>query len=186
MALVTCPECGREKVSDSAVACPECGFGIREYYAHRNEQQQLAEKAKKSKEHAQSAVQELEDDIKKHQEKREKILAQRQAEQKTKADEKPRHVVSNTGTTNNSSTNSYSVILGLVSIIIVVILLVSCGSWFNESRRRDQEEYRRTLESGQEKYYNGEKMTEEEYNAVKDFNNWKSKQGEHSYDEWDN
>jgi len=186
MALVTCPECGREKVSDSAVACPDCGFGIREYYAHRNERQQLAEKAKKSEKHAQSAVQELEDDIKKHQEKREKILAQRQAEQKTKADEKPKRVVSNTGTTNNSSTNSYSVILGLVSIIIIVILLVSCGSWFNESRRRDQEEYRRTLESGQEKYYNGEKMTEEEYNAVKDFNSWKSKQGEHSYDEWDN
>lgn len=27
MALITCPECGKE-VSDSAVACPNCGLGI--------------------------------------------------------------------------------------------------------------------------------------------------------------
>lgn len=31
MALIKCPECGRENVSSSAVACPDCGFGIREY-----------------------------------------------------------------------------------------------------------------------------------------------------------
>ena len=29
MALVKCPECGREKVSDSAEACPDCGYGIK-------------------------------------------------------------------------------------------------------------------------------------------------------------
>lgn len=32
MALVKCPECGREKVSDSAEACPDCGYGIKKYY----------------------------------------------------------------------------------------------------------------------------------------------------------
>lgn len=32
MSLVKCPECGREKVSSTAVACPECGFNIKEYY----------------------------------------------------------------------------------------------------------------------------------------------------------
>ena len=32
MALVKCPECGKENVSDSAEACPECGFGIKAYY----------------------------------------------------------------------------------------------------------------------------------------------------------
>ena len=32
MALIKCPECGRENVSDSAVACPDCGFNIREYF----------------------------------------------------------------------------------------------------------------------------------------------------------
>lgn len=28
MALIKCPECGRENVSDSAEACPDCGYGI--------------------------------------------------------------------------------------------------------------------------------------------------------------
>ena len=32
MALIKCPECGREKVSSSAVACPDCGFGISDWY----------------------------------------------------------------------------------------------------------------------------------------------------------
>lgn len=29
MALIRCPECGREKVSDTAEMCPDCGYGIR-------------------------------------------------------------------------------------------------------------------------------------------------------------
>lgn len=28
MALINCPECGRENISDSAESCPNCGFGI--------------------------------------------------------------------------------------------------------------------------------------------------------------
>ncbi len=32
MALVNCPECGRENVSDTALSCPSCGFNLREYY----------------------------------------------------------------------------------------------------------------------------------------------------------
>lgn len=60
MALVTCPECGREKVSDSAVACPECGYGIKEHFEkiraieaaekRRAEEQKRAEKAKQEAE----------------------------------------------------------------------------------------------------------------------------------------
>lgn len=30
MALISCPECGREKVSDQAKMCPDCGFPISE------------------------------------------------------------------------------------------------------------------------------------------------------------
>ena len=29
MTLINCPECGREKVSDCAIACLECGFDVR-------------------------------------------------------------------------------------------------------------------------------------------------------------
>ncbi|MEA4921054.1 MAG: zinc ribbon domain-containing protein [Clostridiaceae bacterium] len=32
MALVKCPECGRENVSDSAEACPSCGFAIKKHF----------------------------------------------------------------------------------------------------------------------------------------------------------
>lgn len=32
MALVKCPECGRENVSDNAEACPECGYGIKVHF----------------------------------------------------------------------------------------------------------------------------------------------------------
>lgn len=32
MALVKCPECGREKVSSTALTCPDCGYGIKEHF----------------------------------------------------------------------------------------------------------------------------------------------------------
>ncbi len=41
MALIKCPECGRERVSDSAEACPECGFNIREYFCDRKSEVKL-------------------------------------------------------------------------------------------------------------------------------------------------
>ncbi len=32
MALIKCPECGRENVSDTAKACPGCGYDIKEHF----------------------------------------------------------------------------------------------------------------------------------------------------------
>lgn len=32
MALIKCPECGRENVSDSADVCPDCGYGIKVHF----------------------------------------------------------------------------------------------------------------------------------------------------------
>lgn len=32
MALINCPECGREKVSDTAHSCPDCGFAIQAHF----------------------------------------------------------------------------------------------------------------------------------------------------------
>lgn len=40
MALVKCPECGREKVSDSAVSCPDCGYRIKEHFVKKREEEQ--------------------------------------------------------------------------------------------------------------------------------------------------
>lgn len=62
MALVSCPECGRENVSDSAVSCPECGYNIKEHFIklkvaeekHQEKEKQKAieaENRRKKKEH---------------------------------------------------------------------------------------------------------------------------------------
>ena len=47
------------------------------------------------------------------------------------------------------------------------------------------DEYRDTLNSGLDKYYNNEDMTKQEHDAVENFNNWKDKQGEKKYSDWD-
>jgi hypothetical protein len=46
MALVKCPECGKENVSDSAEACPVCGYPIKAYY----EKIKIEENEKREKE----------------------------------------------------------------------------------------------------------------------------------------
>lgn len=66
MALVKCPECGREKVSDSAVACPDCGFGIKEYYDKVKQElikKKRAEEQKKQKEELQKQKEQQENEI---------------------------------------------------------------------------------------------------------------------------
>lgn len=46
MALVNCPECGRENVSDSAESCPSCGYNIKGHF----EQIKMKEKEENEKE----------------------------------------------------------------------------------------------------------------------------------------
>ena len=65
--------------------------------------------------------------------------------------------------------------LMLVMAILASVMLTGCGS---------DDSYRDTLNSGLNKYYSGENMSKSEYNAVKSYNNWKSKQGSKSYSDW--
>ncbi len=46
MALITCPECGKENVSDTAISCPSCGYNIKKYVAIK----QAEEERKKQEE----------------------------------------------------------------------------------------------------------------------------------------
>lgn len=39
MALIKCPECGKENVSNTAIACPNCGFAIREFFNEKSGEQ---------------------------------------------------------------------------------------------------------------------------------------------------
>ena len=63
----------------------------------------------------------------------------------------------------------------LLSGIMLVCFLSGCGG---------ETQYDRDYKSGMEKYRSGQKMTEGEANAVKNFLDWKSKQGEKTYNEW--
>lgn len=47
MALIKCPECGRENVSDSAEACPDCGYGIKAHFEKISVEQQRKETYKR-------------------------------------------------------------------------------------------------------------------------------------------
>ena len=72
--------------------------------------------------------------------------------------------------------NSKAIWYILIALIVIIILAAAGQS--------SEDSYRKTLESGRQKYYTGQKMTKQEYNAVKGFNEWKSKQGEKTYDSW--
>ena len=52
MALVKCPECGRERVSENAEMCPNCGYGIKNHYEKIKQQEKerhLAEDREKQR-----------------------------------------------------------------------------------------------------------------------------------------
>lgn len=42
MALVNCPECGEQDISDTAVICPNCGYAIKKHFDRISQQQKLA------------------------------------------------------------------------------------------------------------------------------------------------
>jgi len=52
MALIRCPECGRQNVSDTAVACPECGYAIREHFERiKDEEEREAKRIQEYQQH---------------------------------------------------------------------------------------------------------------------------------------
>ena len=50
MALIKCPECGRENVSDSAESCPDCGYGIKAHFEKIKREEERKERERKAKE----------------------------------------------------------------------------------------------------------------------------------------
>lgn len=49
LALITCPECGRQNVSDTAIACPKCGYAIREHFERIKEEKEQYKKSIKTR-----------------------------------------------------------------------------------------------------------------------------------------
>ena len=79
---------------------------------------------------------------------------------------------------------SVGLIMSIKKITVITCIIATIAFSFTACNSSDN--YRKTLQSGYEKYLNGENMSRDEYNAVKSFNNWKAKQGEKSYNEWNN
>lgn len=55
MALISCPECGRENVSDSAEACPNCGYGIKAHFDKIKMEEEEKERARRLEEEKEKA-----------------------------------------------------------------------------------------------------------------------------------
>lgn len=60
MALVKCPECGKENISDAATTCPSCGYGIKEHFDLIRQKEAFDEKKQKDREKIQK---QYEDDL---------------------------------------------------------------------------------------------------------------------------
>lgn len=48
MALIKCPECGKENVSDTALACPNCGYAIKKHFNRSTYEQKRLEAYQKA------------------------------------------------------------------------------------------------------------------------------------------
>ena len=83
---------------------------------------------------------------------------------------------------NNTGNNGGSFITIAIIVIAIIMGVATCNSDNSSSRQKQAD----TLKSGLNKYYSGENMSKEEYDAVKSFNNWQYKNSEHTYSSWDN
>ena len=59
MALISCPECGREKVSNTTTSCPSCGYNIAEHFKRLQEEEQLLKKEQEEKVQKQKEIETL-------------------------------------------------------------------------------------------------------------------------------
>lgn len=56
MALVKCPECGKENISDSAATCPACGYGIKEHFERIRQEAEFVEQQRQKQERLQKEL----------------------------------------------------------------------------------------------------------------------------------
>ncbi|WP_181005363.1 zinc ribbon domain-containing protein [Clostridium sp. 3-3] len=116
MSLINCPECGKENVSDSAIACPSCGYSIKVHF-EKIKQEELSKHLMCNKD---------------EEKQRERLINQKREEDKIKSIPKPEKPVFNRG---------LIVYLIIATIIISLLFLYlpisisdspSVGYWFFE------------------------------------------------------
>ncbi len=63
MALIKCPECGKDNVSDSAESCPNCGYGIKEFLEREKRKQEFQAKQALFEEKKKQEAEKLKDEL---------------------------------------------------------------------------------------------------------------------------
>lgn len=81
MSLINCPECGKENVSDSAIACPSCGYSLKAHF-EEIKQEELSKHLFCNKD---------------EEEQRKRLINQKRKEDKIKSIPKPEKPVFNRG-----------------------------------------------------------------------------------------
>lgn len=152
MALIKCPECGRERVSDSAESCPECGFGIKNYVDA--ERKKVAEEA--------AAKEKSEKELALKAEKVNRLKEEFKVEvEKIKSSQPPEK-----GKVKVNFENNFSVVGGVLLVISLLILfvalldsnmkalfgfisLVSIGGFllYYPAKKEEGSKYRKTVEN---------------------------------------
>lgn len=87
----------------------------------------------------------------------------------------------------NNNSNQNTARKEHIKIIICVILAILGFATIIpslSSSNDDKSSYEENLRSGMTKYYSGEKMSREEYNAISNYMDWKDKQTDKSYNDW--
>lgn len=85
MALVTCPECGRKNVSNTAVACPDCGYAIKEHFERIKAEEKRFADAKAAEAQRKADAEDLAQRLKESEPQRKQEAIQRVQKQKSVA-----------------------------------------------------------------------------------------------------
>lgn len=108
MALITCPECGKKKVSDTAEACPRCGFGIKTYFENQSQNEKRKQDDSVIENASEIDINQIEEDV---------IKPEQKASDSV-------NVTSKTDKNNSGKTLSIFLIFFIVLAVVIVLFVL--------------------------------------------------------------
>ena len=179
MALVTCPECGKENVSDSAASCPNCGYNIADYFIQ-------LDKVKRAEEREKAEIEELINTGVLDKNTIDGIQEGRDMKEEIKRDKEISKISipENPATSFFDGVTIFACILGVLLIIggicglilsepiILVLITFGFGAWFiggvTSSYHKEKAEYQLYQELGEREYKKRKYEEKERAQANKD------------------
>lgn len=158
MALIKCPECGKENVSSFAHTCPDCGFGIKDYYmsieeeTHRKQLKEEHELRKKASEETAARLREYRiNNI---------LLPEKPS--------KNRHIMATAMCGIMALLGWFGVFSGLGLIWLIIAILFTAATVYSPTNfRHEMEEYERAISNPRE-YQESVVAKEDQRSAEKD------------------